>query len=344
MAEEKRYGKTVLVGAVTVLIVYLGFRYLLSLFLPLIIAFAFALLLSPVVRFWHRKLRLPVVFASGLTLFFFLGGFLWGLVWLGRKLSEQLVAFFQNFSVYEEYVTEQIDDICRGCDRLFGMTRGTSMSMVERGMTTLLERIQTEVLPALTARTLELAAGTAVILGAVLITLVLTLLLLKDMEQIRKKIAYWKTLPTLGKVLQQLIRSGFAYLRTQATLVAVIATVITVGLLCIGNPYALLLGVVIAIFDAFPMLGTGIIMVPWGIIRLLAGDYFAGIVLILLFVICQILREVLEPKLLGGKLGIHPATALMAIYIGIRLFGVAGVILGPAGLIIIRSVMGVCEE
>ncbi len=336
---KEDYVKKIAAAAAVTAAVYLAFRYLLSLFLPLVIAFFLAYLLYPVVRFLRKKLHFAPMLAGGMTLITFLAVFVWGLVWLGRKLTAQLVAFFQNFEIYEEYMTGQVDDICRGCDRFFRMKGGTTMGMVERGMTAILERIRTEVLPALTARTLELAAGTAAILAVVLITLILTLLFLKDMEQIKRRIAQWQKLPRIGEILRQLEQNGTEYIRTQFIIMLIIMIVLTVGFLCIGNPYALLLGIAIAILDAFPMLGTGLVLVPWGIIRLLGGDYFAGILLIVIFIVCQVLREVLEPKLLGGRLGIHPATALMAIYIGIQLFGVSGVVLGPVGLIVIRSVL-----
>ncbi len=337
--KQQNYAKKMTVLGAATAGVYLAFRYLLPLFLPLVISFFLAYLLYPVVRFLRKKLHFAPMLAGGMTLLAFLAVFVWGLVWLGRKLTFQLLAFFRNFEMYEEYMTGQVDDICRGCDRFFRMAGGTTMSMVERGMAAILERIQTEVLPALTARTLELAAGTAAILAVVLITLVLTLLFLKDMEQIKRRMAQWQKLPRVGVVLQQLKRNGTEYIRTQFIIMLVIMAILTAGFLCIGNPYALLLGIGIAILDAFPMLGTGLVLVPWGTIRLLGGDYFAGILLIVIFIICQVLREVLEPKLLGGRLGIHPATALMAIYIGIQLFGVSGVVLGPVGLIIIRSVL-----
>ncbi|MDE7212278.1 MAG: AI-2E family transporter, partial [Lachnospiraceae bacterium] len=68
-------------------------------------------------------------------------------------------------------------------------------------------------------------------------------------------------------------------------------------------------------------------------------DYTQAVVLFLMFLICQVLREVLEPKLLGGKLGIRPVTMMLAIYAGVKLFGVAGVFLGPIGLLLVRGIM-----
>jgi len=121
-------------------------------------------------------------------------------------------------------------------------------------------------------------------------------------------------------------------------LILLISTVCTLGLFLIKNAYAMLFGVAIGLFDAFPVLGSGLILVPWSILCFIRGKAFAGAVLLTLFGVCQFLREYLEPKLLGGKMGIRPVQSLMAIYIGYELFGVLGLFLGPFGLVLIKSI------
>jgi predicted PurR-regulated permease PerM len=105
----------------------------------------------------------------------------------------------------------------------------------------------------------------------------------------------------------------------------------------------MLFGVAIGLFDAFPVLGSGMLLVPWSVISFIRGKAFDGAVLLTLFGICQFMREYLEPKLLGGKMGIKPVQSLMAIYIGYELFGVLGLFLGPFGLVLIKSMWRVTE-
>jgi predicted PurR-regulated permease PerM len=101
----------------------------------------------------------------------------------------------------------------------------------------------------------------------------------------------------------------------------------------------LLLGIGVAIFDAFPVLGSGLVLVPWAIIGLLKGNYVQAVILAVMYVLCLLVREGLEPKLLGNRIGIPPLYTLMAVYVGVELFGLWGVILGPFGLVIIRAVL-----
>ncbi|MDE6874328.1 MAG: sporulation integral membrane protein YtvI [Lachnospiraceae bacterium] len=319
--------------------VYLAFRFLLPLVLPFVAAGLFAMLLYPVVRFLHRKFRLPIFLAGSLVLLVFLCLLMMVIFYLGQMLVTQMVSFFQNFETYERYLAEQVDGLCIGCDRLFRLEKGTVMGVLSEAMGVLMERIQTDILPALTAKTLKFAAGTAAILGTILIVIVSTLMVLKDMEEYRKDYRRLCESKYLGGLLGSLKGGGAAYLKTQLLLLAMITAVLSLGFFILRNPYALLLGVAIAVFDAFPVLGSGLILVPWALIRLFAGSYAQAIILFLMFLICQVLREFLEPKLLGGKLGIRPVTMMLAIYAGVKLFGVAGVFLGPIGLLFVRGIM-----
>ena len=319
--------------------VYLAFRFLLPLVLPFVVAGLFAMLLYPIVRFLHRRLRLPVYAAGAFVLLTFLCLLLMAVFSIGQMLLTQMVAFFQNFETYERYLTEQVDGLCIGCDRLLRLEKGTVMGVLSSAMEVLMERIQTDILPALTAKTLKFAAGTAAILGTVLIVIVSTLMVIKDMEKYREDYKRLCESKYLNGLLGSLRGGGAAYLKTQLLLLALIAAILSAGFFILRNPYALLLGVAIAVFDAFPVLGSGLILVPWALLRLFAGSYTQAIVLLLMFFICQVLREFLEPKLLGGKLGIRPVTMMLAIYAGVKLFGVAGVFLGPIGLLFVRGIM-----
>ena len=86
------------------------------------------------------------------------------------------------------------------------------------------------------------------------------------------------------------------------------------------------------------------ILVPWAVISFIRGKAFAGAVLLTLYGICQFFREYLEPKLLGGKMGIAPIYSLMAVSVGYELFGIPGLFLGPFGLVLIRSLCKVTFE
>ena len=119
-------------------------------------------------------------------------------------------------------------------------------------------------------------------------------------------------------------------------LIFIVSVVCVTGLLIIRNPYALLFGIAIAIFDAFPVVGSGSILVPWAVFHVLGGNMMEAAILVTIYVITLLIREVLEPRLLGNCLGISPFYMLISIYVGVKVFGIVGILLGPIGLIMIQ--------
>jgi len=112
----------------------------------------------------------------------------------------------------------------------------------------------------------------------------------------------------------------------------------------LGNRYAVLLGIGIAIVDALPILGSAMIYIPWAIASLINGDILTAAILFSTFLICQVIREILEPKLIGNRIGIKPLYTLMSMFVGLKLFSIAGFFLGPIGLLIIITVYKVIYD
>ena len=99
--------------------------------------------------------------------------------------------------------------------------------------------------------------------------------------------------------------------------------------------YALLAALVIAFLDMLPIIGVGAILVPWSIIQLALGNLSFGIGLLVLFLVHELIRQIIEPKIVGKHLGMHPIVTLMLIYIGYSLFGVLGLLLLPVFTVVI---------
>ena len=94
-------------------------------------------------------------------------------------------------------------------------------------------------------------------------------------------------------------------------------------------------GILAGILDALPFIGTGIVLVPLGVFQILEEIFGRAFVCGVLYVVCIFLREILEPRLIGRKIGVSPIAVLVSLYAGIRLFGVWGIIKGPLGFVLI---------
>lgn len=121
---------------------------------------------------------------------------------------------------------------------------------------------------------------------------------------------------------------------------AIIATLtfieLSIGLSIMKINHAVLIAFFIAIFDILPVVGTGGIMVPWAVITFLRGNFSLGIGLLVLYVAITVIRNVVEPKIVGGQLGLHPVVTLASMFAGVQLFGVVGLFGFPIGLSLLR--------
>ena len=103
----------------------------------------------------------------------------------------------------------------------------------------------------------------------------------------------------------------------------------SIALTIIGIKNSILIAVIIAIFDILPVLGTGGIMIPWAIIKVLSGDFKLAISLAIIYLIVTIIRNIIEPKIVGGQLGLHPIVTLSSMFLGLNLIGGIGVFVMP---------------
>lgn len=109
------------------------------------------------------------------------------------------------------------------------------------------------------------------------------------------------------------------------------------GLTLMRQKYAFLLAGVTALLDIFPVLGVGTVLVPWALFRLFTGNTAGGILLLVLYAVITVVRQVVEPHLVGKSIGLHPLFTLISFYVGMKLFGFAGILLGPAIALAVKA-------
>lgn len=129
----------------------------------------------------------------------------------------------------------------------------------------------------------------------------------------------------------------FSYLRAYATIMSVNFIILSVGLTVIGAKNPLAAGVIIAFVDALPILGCGTVLIPWAVWCFLSGEGVRGAGLLILLGVIYIVRQFLEPRVIGRMTGVHPFVALAAVYIGLKLGGVGGMILAPIILMCVKQ-------
>ena len=193
-------------------------------------------------------------------------------------------------------------------------------------------------------------AGKAAAFGGYLATfLIAAILLAKDYDEMMNRLLDREDCHLLLSVICSVIRYAAIYVKAQFVIMSMIAGVCAAGLSLAGVPQGAFWGLLAGVLDALPFIGTGIVLMPLAIVALLGGRTMVAAVCVGLYVTCILLRESLEPKLIGKRIGVRPILILISLYVGIKLFGLAGIIKGPLGFIILwelqrQSAMGVSEE
>ena len=324
--------------------VYLLFRYALPLFAPFVAAYLLAGAVRPAVLFLKRKLHIPASVGAVVMILLLVAVLGTGLFFLGKLLVEQIVRFIENYGGYRDSAMDAAERFCSRVDGWFSFSAGTAENLMHTGLARIGETVNEEVLPALSKQSVAALGSFAYGAAGVIIAFVAAVLMLSDREKYAKGYRRNPFYVEARQVMGRLSVAGTAYLKTQCIIILLVGVICTVGFLFVKKEYALLLGIGVAVLDAFPVLGSGLVLVPWAVICLLRGSYLRVAVLVIMYVLCVLVREGLEPKLLGDGIGISPLYTLMAVYVGVELFGLFGVILGPFGLVIVRAVLEVGNE
>lgn len=131
------------------------------------------------------------------------------------------------------------------------------------------------------------------------------------------------------------------YLRAYSLILLMTFAELFFGLSVLGAEYSFVIALVTALVDIFPILGVGTVLIPWAVGCFALGDARRGAGLLILYIVVMLVRQFTEPRIVGGSLGIHPLLTLLAMYLGFRLFGFAGMLLGPFAVIAVRALLPV---
>lgn len=331
--------KIALIILATVIGVYLAFKWLLPLVLPFIFSYFIVVAILPIVESLKERFHIPKPVGAAITLILLCGILIIIIGSISCKLLEQIKLFIKNIPVYQKLISNMIDGSCCHFENIFGLSTGTIKTAVDNSMNETLIHIRTNIMPSMPERTIGILLNCAGLILIIVIIIMSAILIIQDIDSMKctyKKFVFYEELHELTKKLSNV---GIAYLRSQGILFIITASICIFGLLILRNKYALLIGIGIGVFDAFPVLGSGFILVPWTIIMLLSNNFFDAAVLVSMYLFCQLVRQFLEPKLLGNKIGIKPIFTIMAMYIGLQLFGIAGFILGPIALVLIIAIV-----
>lgn len=326
-------------GCIVTALVWFFFRYLFSLAAPFFLAFALVTLLYPLLERIQRRIPLRKKFLAALIVLpalLFVSIALWAVFSFGAGQLQGLPSFCEKMERQAETFFHQC---CCQLDGCFGWEGERIESYVIEQMTVIMENVQIQVVPQLLSSSYSCFKGILSIAGFLAITCIAVFLLEKDYTRFVEWVKGEESFRFFWTVLEGVLSYLVTFFKAQGIILLVIAVLCSVTLTVAGIEGGILLGISAGFLDMLPFVGTGIVLVPLSIWQLLNGQYVRMIVCLALYGICALTRELLEPKLIGKKIGIAPICILFSVYAGVKLFGVGGIVKGPLALIVIVEIL-----
>ncbi len=316
---------------------------ILGYFMPFVIGWLIAMVANPLVRFLESRMKLVrkhgsvLIVVAALALVIGLGYFLISRLLmqafsLARDLPEMYAAasdglrgFFARFDELIRFLPGNVKQIWYDVTGNVGNTIGLLVQKIA-------------------SPTVEAAGNMAMRIPNAMVNVVVTILsayfFLAERERI---LGFWKQyLPEEGSRYYQNLRGDVrhllgGYFLAQFKIMFMVALILLAGFVTLGIRYALLLAILIAVLDFLPLFGTGTVLLPWAVVKLLSGEYMLAAGLALLYVVSQVARQMVQPKIVGDSMGLPPLFTLVLLYLGFKVRGISGMILAvPLGILVMK--------
>ncbi len=325
---------------------YLLIKYALPIFIPFLIAFLIGSLVSPIASRLSEKTKIPrgvwgflltslLLTLTALLLAVAFDRLIGELVHLAENLnSEAGNSFIDTAADYLSSLTSKLP-----------ILRELRRSMGNEGfwndVDAILKDSLTGTVTGLAKKIPEFLGDVAKNLPEIMITVIVTLIATFYFSSGKGQKQVAELLPESVKTAFCKIGGRFkpvaiGWMRAYLLIFIITFAELFVGLSVLRVKYAFLAAAIIAVIDFLPILGTGTVLIPWSVIAFLMKDARLGAGLLVLFGIITVVREVIEPKLIGKNLGLPPILTLIAMYAGLKLFGFVGMIFAPAALMLFR--------
>ncbi len=180
-----------------------------------------------------------------------------------------------------------------------------------------------------------------------IVTFLATFFMSKDKERIQTSLLGLfpsEAHQRLLRVRNGILSGAMGYIRAQLIIVTITATIATTGFLILQAPYVWFLAILIFILDFIPAIGPSLVFLPWAVWSFTNGDYSLAIGFLITYALIFTVRQILEPKLVGDRIGVHPLLALFSLFVGVRLFGVFGFVIGPLVVITTKAILFTADE
>lgn len=344
--KEREYWKVlvtlVISIAVTGLIIYVGIKGLIF-FMPFVIGWFISFIAKPFVDWLEKRLKIVKKLSSAIIIVFVLGLIALIIYLAGSKLVEEISLLIKNFpQIYNdlENMLLQLMEKFEGIGQ--HLPKG-----IRDGVVSMAADVDAKIgdfIADMSQPTVMAAGNIAKKIPSIFISAIVMLVSSYFFISQRDEVIAWsKTIAPkalqrrMTMVIDNLKHAVGGYFKAQFKIMGIVGVILFIGFLILQVNYSVLLAILIAFLDFLPFLGTGTALIPWAIYEFFTGNYFVAIGLLVIYGVTQLLRQIIQPKLVGDSVGMNPLVTLVFLYAGYKAGGVLAMIFAvPVGMIVIN--------
>ena len=342
--KKKQFIVNAVFYAFIICLIFIVCKYLLPILLPFILAFIMAsVLIIPARKLAGKNNKIRHLCAIAVGVVFFMALF-WGIAFLGVALVDWFLEFLEFVPhLYQNEILPLLNYLyLEVTERMtFADPALTAKinSVFQNFIGNIGNYISTFSVNAIRAITSGLAGIPGLIIKLILMIISCFFFLL-DYDKV---MAFFESLVPKGKeksvetVKWYVKNTLLVYIRSYSLLFLMTYVELSIGFQLLGIPYAPIIGLMVAVFDILPVLGTGGILLPWAVILLIMKNIPMGIGMFVLYMVITVVRNVMEPKLVGKQIGLHPLATMISLYVGLKVIGFWGMLIFPTTLAVLSS-------
>lgn len=318
-------------------VVWFFLEFISPLVCPVLLAMLFVTIFGPLLKKMQEKLHVHRQVGAILLLLVALV-FVTGLVfvllsWIVGSLPE----WVDGFGAMEAQVQLVVHKGCETVGRLVGVESAYLENTIMNSIGENIRALGAHAVPDVLSKSLEYVKILGVMGGFLATFVISTVLLAKDYDAIMNKLLEREECHVVLQVICGVIRYIATFVKAQALIMGIIGLVAALVLWIARIPNGALWGLLAGVLDALPFIGTSIVLIPLAVVQVIQGYYGRAVACLVLYGVCILLREMLEPRLIGNRMGVPPIAVLVSLYVGIQLFGIWGIVKGPLGFVLIRE-------
>lgn len=340
LGKQKAFLTSFAYVAVILLLIFIGLKYMLPILMPFVIGLVVAAILRKMIDFITSKLKINRTIVSIVLLLTFYSILVVVLIFAGAKIFSFIKdSVLKVPRLYQTTIEPALNGITIDVlnrfpevemylEDIFNAMNDTIFSFLTNMSTTLFGMVT------------NFASQIPAILIKLIFTIVATFFftidyhrivgfVLRQLSEDKKKM--------LVSIIDNVVSTLGKFIRAYATLITITFVELSLGFLILKVPNPFLIAGLVAFIDILPILGTGAVLLPWSVIAFILGNTPIGIGMLVLYVIITIVRQALEPRVVGQQIGLHPIVTLLCIFIGAQTFGVVGLLLLPVTATLLKK-------